>query len=161
MSKSDSPVNLFVYGTLRREERHKVRPGSFNIPASRRNAFIETGNILDEAPFIGFATTPGTLFDVGRYPALIKGEGTVYGEVYRVEPEGLRRIDLLEGFEEEDPAQSHYLRIDVKVLLNGAESLKAQAYFYNHETDHLSLIPSGDYCRYLEEQRSKDKSLPE
>ena len=83
MSKSDSRVNLFVYGTLRCEERHKVRPESFDIPASRRNAFIETGNILDEAPFIGFATTPGTLFDVGRYPALIKGEGIVYGEIYR------------------------------------------------------------------------------
>ena len=82
MAKKNATVNLFVYGTLRREERQRITPDRFDIPAFRRNAFLETGKILDNAPFLGFATTSGKLFDVGRYPGMIEGEGQVYGEVY-------------------------------------------------------------------------------
>ncbi len=154
MAKKNASVNLFVYGTLRREERQRITPDRFDIPAFRRNAFLETGKILDDAPFLGFATTSGKLFDVGRYPGMIEGEGQVYGEVYQVEPDGLSMIDLLEGFDPENLSESHYLRQEVELMVNGNEKLNGEAYYYNLEIDHLPLIPSGDYCQYLEAQRS-------
>ena len=45
MDKKDAFVNLFVYGTLRREERQRITPDRFDIPAFRRNAILETGEI--------------------------------------------------------------------------------------------------------------------
>ena len=156
MPHSKPSVNLFVYGTLRQEERRLIKPDRFDIPAFRRNAYIETGSILDHAPFIGFATTSGILFDVGRYPAMIQGDGSVFGEVYQVHPEGLRMIDLLEGFEEDHPEKSHYLRMETKVLLKGTKSIQSHAYFYNEEIKDLPLILSGDYSQYLKEQKKQN-----
>ena len=106
MDKKNVSVNLFVYGTLRREERQRITPDRFDIPAFRRNAFLETGKILDDAPFLGFATTSGKLCDLGRYPGMIEGEGQVYGEVYQVESDGLSMIDLLEGFDPKNLSES-------------------------------------------------------
>ena len=57
----------FTIGTV------EEAPKSFDIPSFRRNAFLETGKILDDAPFLGFATTSGKLFDLGRYPGMIEG----------------------------------------------------------------------------------------
>ena len=42
-------------------------------------------------------------------------------------------------------------------MVNGNEKLNGEAYYYNLEIDHLPLIPSGDYCQYLETQRSIEK----
>jgi gamma-glutamylcyclotransferase (GGCT)/AIG2-like uncharacterized protein YtfP len=156
MTNSEPSVNLFVYGTLRREERKLIKPDRFDFPEFRRNTFIETRSILDHAPFIGFATTSGILFDVGHYPALIHGEGSVYGEVYQVHPVGLRMIDFLEGFEENNPEKSHYLRKETEVLLKRTKSIKSHAYFYNEEITNLPLITSGDYCLYLKEQKRQN-----
>ena len=85
---------------------------------------------------------------------MIEGEGQVYGEVYQVESDGLSMIDLLEGFDPENLSESHYLRQKVELMVNGNEKLNGEAYYYNLEIDHLPLIPSGDYCQYLEAQRS-------
>ena len=157
MPHSKLSLNLFVYGTLRREERRLVKPNRLDIPAFRRNAYIETGNILDDAPFVGFATTSGILFDVGHYPAMIQGDRSVFGEVYQIHPEGLRMIDLLEGFDKDHPEKSHYLRKETEVLLKGTKRIRSHAYFYNEEIKDLPRILSGDYFEYLKNQKSKDK----
>ena len=142
-------IRLFVYGTLRCFQRELIEPDAFDIPESRKNAFFRTHTLLEKSPFLGMAKTRGILYDVGRYPAMVSGDGTVVGEVYDVEPEQLKTIDLLEGYEEQDPSSSDYIRIRVPVIFDDTESDEAEVYFYNRTFQGLTLIESGDYCQYL------------
>ena len=100
MNNSTDKIRLFVYGTLLSFGRQIISPDKFDIPVFRRNTFIHIGSVLDRSIFLGSATTSGMLYDVGRYPAMVTGKGTVYGEVYLIDQNGLRYIDLFEGFEE-------------------------------------------------------------
>jgi len=73
-------VKLFVYGSLRAGERYHHLLEGATLVAKR-------------------AWTRGLLYDTGwGYPGMIPGRGTVFGEVYRVDGEQLKRIDHLEGF---------------------------------------------------------------
>ena len=142
-------IRLFVYGTLRRFQREIIEPDAFDIPQSRKNAFFRSHTLLETSPCLGMAKTRGILYDVGRYPAMVSGDGTVVGEVYDLEPEQLKTIDLLEGYEENDPSCSHYIRIRVPVIFEDAKSDEAEVYLYNQIVHGLTLIESGDYCQYL------------
>lgn len=76
---------LFVYGTL--------KSGCSNH------------HHLAGQEFVGPARTPPgfRLYDLGGYPALAPFTGDrdgVVGEVWRVEPEALRKLDLFEGVHE-------------------------------------------------------------
>ena len=142
-------IRLFVYGTLRRFQREKIDPEAFNIQQSRKNAFFRSHTLLEKSLCLGMAKTRGILYDVGRYPAMVSGDGTVVGEVYDLEPEQLKTIDLLEGYEEKDPSRSHYIRIRVPVIFEDANSDEAEVYLYNQTVHGLTLIESGDYCQYL------------
>ena len=56
---------------------------------------------------------------------------------------------MLEGYEEQDPARSHYIRIRVPVIFDDTKSDEAEVYLYNRIVYGLTLIESGDYCQYL------------
>jgi gamma-glutamylcyclotransferase (GGCT)/AIG2-like uncharacterized protein YtfP len=72
-------VLVFVYGTLKR--------GHGNH------------HWLAGAPFLGDAELPDVvLHDLGPFPMAVPGEGTVIGEVYRIDAAALARLDRLEGF---------------------------------------------------------------
>lgn len=75
----DAPaVRLFVYGTL-------------------RSGGGAAGLLRDGRP-VGTGTVAGTLYDLGRYPALVlDGRGPVEGEVWRCPPDALARLDEYEG----------------------------------------------------------------
>ena len=141
-------IRLFVYGTLRRFQREIIEPDAFDIPESRKNAFFRTQTLLEKSLCLGMAKTRGILYDVGRYPAMVSGNGTVVGEVYDLEPEQLKIIDLLEGYEEKAPSCSHYIRIRVPVIFEDAKSDEAEVYLYNRTVHGLTLIESGDYCQF-------------
>jgi len=73
-------VRLFVYGSLRKGERHhdRMRGAEFEGPAR--------------------TTTGFRLIRHGDYPALVAGgEGSVEGEVYRVDAALLDELDEFEG----------------------------------------------------------------
>ena len=142
-------IRLFVYGTLRRFQREIIKPDAFDIPESRKNAFFQSHTLLEKTLCLGMAKTRGILYDVGLYPAMVFGDRTIVGEVYDLEPEQLKTIDLLEGYEEKDPARSHYIRIRVPVIFEDAKSDEAEVYLYNRTVRGLTLIESGDYCQYL------------
>ena len=77
---------VFVYGTLKR---------------GCRNHHHLTGQ-----QFLGEARTdPGfTLYSLGEYPGLVRSADSaqqVVGEVWAVDPAGLRQLDLLEGVSEQ------------------------------------------------------------
>ncbi len=69
--------DIFVYGTLLEgESNHKL---------------------LVDAEFLGVdRLTNAQLFDLGNYPMIVAGEGLVLGEVYRISPAILQKLDILE-----------------------------------------------------------------
>ena len=77
-SAPDSDAPLFVYGTLRR-----------GGPAEA---------MLANCRFLGEAQISGSLYHLGRYPALVlDGRGVVHGELWMCSTETLSRLDTYEG----------------------------------------------------------------
>ena len=79
MKDSEKCKHLFVYGTLKKGE--------------CRSSF------LDNSRFIGKRTLDGfVMFDTHfGYPAIVKGDGIVKGEVYEVSLETLLKLDKVEN----------------------------------------------------------------
>lgn len=126
----DEPTAFFVYGTLKR--------GQLNRPL-----------IEPHARLVERAHTRGQLFDVGLFPALVEGEGTVHGELVQFDamdvPRLLSVIDGLEDFRPEDPGGSMYVRRIVEVTTESNHRVLAHAYFYN--CNHPSLPPPASLTR--------------
>lgn len=126
----DGPDALFVYGTLKR--------GQLNFPL-----------LAPHARAIAPATTRGYLHDLGLYPAMSAGEGTVRGELVRLDPADLPAvlavIDRLEDYRPDDPAGSMYLRRVVAVELADGGWERAHAYFYNRAAAALPRIAGGEW----------------
>ncbi|XXM71623.1 gamma-glutamylcyclotransferase [Lysinibacillus sphaericus] len=73
-------MNVFVYGTLRRHEEN--------------HSLLKDASLQYEQ-----AWAQGKLYDTGKgYPALKEGEGTVYGEIYKINEEILAKLDEIEDY---------------------------------------------------------------
>lgn len=130
----DEPVHLFVYGTLRSDAggpMHRLLAGG-----ARR---------------IGPATAPGTLYDVGPYPAAVPSSaGRIRGELLALNPPAaalLAALDAYEGFIPADPAASLYVRTSITVQTEDGRDAASWIYWYARPVDGLRLIPSGDWMR--------------
>ena len=123
--------DLFIYGTL--------------MPGLRLEAEMHGAERL------GPARVSGRLVDVGRYPGLLHGEGTVTGEVYRVSDAQLARLDAVEEMVPGDRAASQYWRERVLALDGALAGQPVWTYVYNRPVDGLTPIAHGDYRRYIRE----------
>lgn len=71
-------MKVFVYGTLKRGFGNNL--------------------LLSDAKYLGEDSLEGyDMLDLGWYPAIKRGTGTVHGEVYEISPHILKRLDSLEG----------------------------------------------------------------
>lgn len=122
---------LFIYGTL--------------LPGLRLQAEMLGAERL------GPARVSGRLVDVGRYPGLVPGDGTVTGEVYRVSDAQLAHLDGVEDMVPGDRAASQYWRERVTVQAGALAGQPVWTYVYNRPVDGLMPIPHGDYRRYIRE----------
>lgn len=105
-------MKVFVYGTLKKGFGNHV--------------------LLSESQCLGPDSLKNySMFSLGYFPAIRKGEGTVYGEVYEVTPEQLQRLDRLEGH------PTFYERIPV--VTNGNQEVQV----YVMEKVVGQPIPSG------------------
>ena len=125
---------LFVYGTLLSTE--------YNHQTIKSSKLVGEGNIY------------GKLFDIGNYPALKKGEGIIVGELYYIDDLTLKNCDQLEGYNQDDPENSPYIRKSVTVFL-GNKKLCAYVYYCNFDTSNYKEIESGDYKEYMNDQRKR------
>ena len=123
--------DLFIYGTL--------------LPGLRLQAQMQGAQCL------GPARVPGRLVDVGRYPGLLHGQGSVSGEVYRVSDAQLARLDAVEDMVPGDRAASQYWREQVTVQAGALAGQPVWTYVYNRPTEGLVPIAHGDYRRYIRE----------
>ncbi|MFP7296604.1 gamma-glutamylcyclotransferase [Neobacillus niacini] len=123
---------VFVYGTLRKHERNHF--------------LLEGAELVAEQ-----AWTNGKLFDTSYgYPALQESSNdVVYGELYLVTEEQLRRLDELEGYSV-DGSDNLYNRKKQVIYYNRG---KSQAYVYiiaDHNLQMLkTLIHSGDWKEHI------------
>ena len=101
---------VFTYGTLLRGERNHY--------------LINDADFVSEGKVDGFR-----MFNLGRYPGIEYGVGTVLGELYLVDDETLAQLDYLE---EEGTL---YLRKTAKVYTESTEH-EAYIYVYNHKVDN-------------------------
>ncbi|MGZ8711166.1 MAG: gamma-glutamylcyclotransferase family protein [Thermoanaerobaculia bacterium] len=125
---------IFVYGTLRSDPAHEM----FHLLAKH-------------ARFVGDATVPGHLFDLGDYPGMISSDdgSRVFGEVYELASLDWQRIigrlDEYEGCSPSDPEPREYRREVVKARLASGDTLPAWAYVLNRWPAGFREIESGDY----------------
>lgn len=107
---------VFVYGTLMRGERYHMH--------------------LAPASFAGETKTAAAfeLFDLGPYPAMVAGQTSVTGELYRVDQVTLATLDELEGH------PTYYSRRTIAL----ADGRRAIAYLFVDDPDGAA-IPSGDW----------------
>jgi len=129
---------VFVYGTLLRE--------------------IGRASVLDDSTFLGLAVITASLYDLGYYPGIKDGKGTVVGELYEVSPETLQHLDSIEGYHARDEESSLYVRREVSARrLGDGSTCTAHAYYYNNDVDESTCIVHGDYRRFKNNQRKESK----
>jgi gamma-glutamylcyclotransferase (GGCT)/AIG2-like uncharacterized protein YtfP len=128
-------AGVFVYGTLMQGQvRAKFWP--------RKPISIEPATIL------------GELYDVGPYPAILHGDETIGGELWRIAPadleETLVALDRVEGFGQ--GGADLYVRREVQCRTLSGESVFAFTYYLADESAarrHARITPGGDgVCRW-------------
>ena len=115
---------IFVYGTLLKG--------------------LERAHVLSSSPCLGPALAQAQLFDLGSYPGIDEGNDNVIGELYEVTPETLAELDSIEGYFENSPESSLYLRktFTAQKFADGS-TVDVQAYFYSGPSG--TIIEDGDY----------------
>ena len=100
---------------------------------------------MRNARFVAAASTPGVLYDLGRYPGLIRGSRNgrrVTGELYELPDDSarqmLRALDRYEG--------SEYTRRRVYVRLSNGKRRLAWAYLLRRKPPKSTELPSGRYA---------------
>ena len=102
---------------------------------------------LEDSEFKGsFITEPEfTLVDLGSYPGLYEnGNTSVNMEVYEVDDHTLAELDNLEGFNEDNPFMSMYLKTTIETPFG-----EAIGYIYNTPLNKQEIVKSGDWKEHL------------
>ncbi|MFP4520257.1 MAG: gamma-glutamylcyclotransferase [Oceanicaulis sp.] len=86
----------------------------------------------------------GELFDLGRYPGLVQGEGRVIGELFEVlDPSVMARLDAWEDYWPDDPARSRYERRQTALIEPAGRN--AWVYVWALGLQGATRIESGDW----------------
>ena len=120
------PTTLFVYGTLKRRAPRRQHP------------------LLRDARYVANASVRGELYDLGKYPGLIRAsrnQQRVAGELYELPEEAavamIRALDRYEGRE--------YVRRRVFVTLANGKRRAAWTYLLRHRPKWAVRLLSGRY----------------
>ena len=114
---SEKEAFVFVYGTLLKGRRNYTH-------------FLAPANPVMRGEINGFV-----MYELGSFPGIVRGEGKVKGEVYKVTKEQLTRIDRLEG------EGSLYIREKAIVEDDEHNCVEAFVYVYNYDISGEEMIP--------------------
>jgi len=109
---------VFVYGTLKK--------------GFRLHSYLNNAKFLGEGFVKGY-----DMYLVDWYPAIVKGKGVVYGEIYGVDEETLEILDKVEdeGF--------LYKRIKEKIYMKNGKTVEGYIYVYLKSVEGLKPIIDG------------------
>ncbi|WP_293444782.1 gamma-glutamylcyclotransferase family protein [Persephonella sp.] len=110
---------VFVYGTLKK--------------GKRLHHYLEKSYFFGEGYIEGYE-----MYMVDWYPAVVKGKGKVYGEVYAVDQKTLNVLDKIE-----DEGRL-YKRIKENVKM-GDKIVNCWVYLYQKSTKNLKKIDTGRF----------------
>ncbi|WP_034492880.1 gamma-glutamylcyclotransferase family protein [Buttiauxella agrestis] len=108
-------MRIFVYGSLRRKQGN--------------SHWMTNAQWLGEHHVENYA-----LYSLGHYPGVVPGEGSVMGEVYRIDASTLSELDALRT------KGGEYKRQLIQTPYGSA-----WMYVYQRPVDGLTLIESGDW----------------
>lgn len=119
---------LFVYGLLRSDVGGPMQPA-----------------LAAAARLVGRASWRGRLYRVAEFPGAVPcaAEEFVVGELYELGDEAAALLEQLDAYEQ---VPGDYLRVRSTVACVGRE-YAAWVYVWNHPTDGLERIDSGDFAR--------------
>ncbi len=128
--KSDTASELvFVYGTLRSGASNACR--------------------MEGAEFVGRGRVAGRLFRISWYPGMVldKDAGWVTGDLFRVSPEQLGKLDEYEGLAAGEVEGSEYRRTMVTVYQSDFPdaSWNAWVWEWTGPVDREKIVTSGDW----------------
>lgn len=106
---------------------------------------------------LGPCRLSGRLVDLGRYPGLIPGSGSVAAELFAVRHP--RAFAILDRFEDCDPAKprrSLYRRVLIRTEPDDGRTV--WVYRYNRPTGGWPVVPDGDWLAHLERRRACGRS---
>lgn len=135
-----NPDYLLVYGTL--------RPPFTNEAAQF---------LYQHSCYLGEATFPGLLFDMGSYPGAIyraQAATQVQGTLYNI---GAKKAAILYYLDDYEGIGSHYalpheyIRTVITARFN-KEQVDCWIYLFNLPTAQKQLITSGDYVAYSKKE---------
>ncbi len=118
--------HLFVYGTLR--------------PCL---AGLEQQRLIAGLAVVGPATVPGMLYDLGPYPAVVDGPGTVHGDLLILSDD--RQLALLDAYEETSGDDPLYRRELTVATRPDGTTVPAWIYSYRRPLADARVVASGDY----------------
>ncbi|GAB5408119.1 MAG: gamma-glutamylcyclotransferase [Balneolaceae bacterium] len=127
------PKYIFVYGLLK--SMYHNDPAKF---------------VRKNCSFIGEASIPGKLFDLGTYPGAIydeKSSSKVHGEIFQIiknETELTHFLDEFEGVGSHFKQPNEYVRVSIPVK-TATSIIEASTYLYNWNLEGLKVIDSGRY----------------
>jgi gamma-glutamylcyclotransferase (GGCT)/AIG2-like uncharacterized protein YtfP len=135
----DSKDYLFVYGTLRKGYDSPVRD-----------------QVSSGLYWIGQAKVKALLYDLGTFPGAVKTSGLneILGDVFEVtDPKSVFQVlDRYEGYLENDPEKSEYIRVKTDVQMNSGNKLSVWIYWCNLDLQGKPVIKNKDYLRYLKKK---------
>lgn len=114
-------MRVIVYGSLRRKQGN--------------HHWMTYAQLLGEYKLEGY-----DIYDLGYYPAVVKGDGVVECEVYRINPSILTELDELKKNSQD------YVRKLIPTPYGNA-----WIYLYRHSVEGLRRITSGDWLKRNEE----------
>ena len=122
---------IFVYGSLR-----------FGF---------ELNHFLRNSRFVGLAFAEGfKMYDLGAYPGVVRGEGIIYGEVYEIDDELLKKLDEVEDYT--GSPSDLYVREKIRVYFDPKRRYyldNVNIYVYNQDISGREVIIEGDYAKYV------------
>lgn len=123
-------------------------------------------NLEDSLKFVGIRMVPGTLYDLGDYPAFVHGQGVVGAELYRIlDVSVLSKLDKFEDYDSSALEQSLYRRTTIRlprhknVLIQKLlkdPTIDAWIYIYNQPLDGKTEVSARSWPEHLATRRPTD-----
>lgn len=98
---------------------------------------------------------PGLMYDIGAFPGVRLCEcGVVACEVIEVDDQGLARLDMYEGYREDSPETSLYIRQRVDT-----DGLSAYIYEFNSDMSDKTPMDNADWLAYRQAKQGSAAHL--